>query len=250
MAHPKSVVVYDNSTYGQDVFLPINLQSDATTTFLETSITCDASGTAYVHYPDSNSAGKVTPTDDNDMVLAANNTILLVGLANNTAFSRTFSWTPDMNAMVYKTSLQIAVGINCSAFSAGTVSLGSVQIKAVERNTLRVLIDTLTFPDLTTALTGTGTNIAIIQADWNVKYPVYSTSPIDITLTINSTKSATATFQSGVFPVFCWSKTNNFKAWSMSGVKFHIHATPDHADPVFDLDADRLSPLGQVNTVV
>lgn len=245
MAHPKSIVVYDESTFGQDVFIPFQLQTDATTTFVETTITGDATATVYIHYPDSNSAGKVTPIDDNDVVFMANNTFLMVGPANNTAFTRTFSWTPDMNAMVYKTSLQLAVAINCSAYTAGNVLLGSVQIKAVERNTQRVLVDTITFPDITTALTATGTNICIIQADWLVKYPLYTTSPIDITLTINSSKTATATFQSGILPLFCWNKTNVMKTWSASGIKFHVHATPDHADPVFDLDAGRLSALGQ-----
>lgn len=245
MVHPKSIPVYDNSTFGQDVFIPINLQTDATTTFIETSITGDAAATVYIHYPDSNAAGKVTPIDDNDEVFMAANTFLMVGPANKTAFTRTFSWTPDMNAMVYKVSLQLAVAINASAWTSGTVSLGSVQVSAIERNTLRQLVPTLTFPDITTGLGATGTNICIIQADFTQKFPVYSTSPIDITITINSSATGTNTWQSGILPLFPWNKTNVMKTWSASGIKFHVHATLDHGDPIYDLNPDRVSSLGQ-----
>lgn len=252
---PRLKPVYNVSDFGHDIFLPLELAADGTTAFAATSITISAAGTELLQYTEESTdrefaqiptAGThLTPIDEQDILIAANDTVGLVNAGNDVAFDRTFTWTPDMNATIYKTGIILGAACNCSAFAGATsVDIGSIEVAAIERNTGRILIPKITFAQISTQLTAVGTSIAILQAEYLETFKVYSKSPIDITIKINSSKvvgGGAATFQSGFLPIFPYNKLNVMKGWSHSGIGFHIHASMDHADPVFALDKDRIN---------
>lgn len=254
MIDPKISPVYNVGDFGEDIFLPFELGADGTTAFSATSITISAAATELLQYTEDSTdrefaqiptAGtNLTPIDETDILIMSNDTVGLVYSANDTAFNRTFTWTPDMNAFIYKTSLILGAACNASAVSGGaTVDIGTIQFGAIERNTGRVLIPMQTVPQINTQLTATGTSIAILQTDWVQFYEVFAKSPIDITIKVNSSKVAgggAATFQSGFLPIFPYNKLNVMKGWSHSGIGFHVHATPNHADPVFQVYPNRI----------
>lgn len=237
--------VYNVGDYGKDVFIPFVLADDGTTAYAMQTFTIDAAATAIKQVPDINGSVNSQPIDDNDNALVGNNTLGIIFPANNTAFSQVFTWTPDMNALVYKVSLQIAVGLNVSSYGAGNFNIGRLNVSAVERASNRQLIPILRFnagTSIFTNLTAAGTHVMIVMADYTTPFKVYSRSPIDITISL-TTVNATTTWQEGILPVFCWNKLNVLKTFSQSGVKFHVHATLDHLDPVYKADPDRLGVI-------
>ena len=86
----KSVSVYDTSSYGVDLFLPF---TDVGLT--ETSITF-STATVTRDLEDSNQ-----PMDDFPAVYSDTDTGILLNEGNNTAFSQTYSYNPDMTAIIY-----------------------------------------------------------------------------------------------------------------------------------------------------
>ena len=226
--------------------MPFLTPQDGTTSFVLQSVTISATATTILGTTESSSAvTNITPIEHIDTVMATQDTVGLCNPADDTNFSRTFTWTPDMNATVYKVALILAAAVNVSAYTNGTVTLGRVSVSAVERLTGRNLIPNISVNNITTGLTATGTAIEIIMADWTQGFAVYSKSPIDITVSIPSTRSGTNTSQTGYLPVFCFNKANVAKQWTQSGIWFHVHASADHADEALSYTPDRVSTLGQ-----
>jgi hypothetical protein len=245
---PKSVITHDTSGYGEDLFIPFTCPPNANDAYVLTSVTVNASATEILGLQeDGFNSQAATPTEHQSVVMAINNTIGILSEGDNANFDETFTWTPDMNASVYKVSLILGAGVNVSAYTDGSVILGQISVSAIERQTGRVLIGNpdITINNVTTSLGATGTALEIIFADWTQGFRVQSKSPIDIRVIIRSTRAGTNTSQTGFFPIFPLHKLNVMKQWLQSGIVFHIHATADHADEALQWTPGRVSVLGQ-----
>ena len=122
----KSVSVYDTASYGKDLFLPF---TDVGLT--ETSITF-STATVTRDTEDSNQ-----PMDDFPAIYSDTDTGVLQNEGNNTAFSQTYSYNPDMTAIIYAIHLCFPAAVICSAFTSGTLNVGALHLKITERSTNR-----------------------------------------------------------------------------------------------------------------
>lgn len=229
--------VYNVGDYGQDVRIPITSATNGTDTVSVQSIVLDVSTTTIQQILDTTS----TPIDDNELAISDANIVGLMNLGDNTAWSKTFSWTPDMNAEVYKVSLAFAAALNVSAWTSGNFNLNLVRVRAVERDTGRLIIPLLTFnqPNITANLVAVGCQILIIMADYDTTFKVKARSAIDITISITSSVGV-GTRQEGLLTVFAWNKPQVLKPFSLPIIKLHVHATLDHAAEVFKEDIELL----------
>ena len=114
----KSISVYDVANYGTDLFLPL---TDVGLT--ETALTFS---TATVTRDTSNSN---QPLDSFPRVYSDTDSGLLLNEGNNTIYNQTYSFSPDMTAIIYKISLQFCACLTVSAYTSGTYNLGSLHIK-------------------------------------------------------------------------------------------------------------------------
>jgi hypothetical protein len=227
----KLLPTYNVDNYGVDSFIP--LFNDVSLT--AQSITISSSALTQ-SYDDGN-----VPIDHQDTLLSDSDTIHLLHEGNDTAFDQTYRWRPDMSAIVYKTRLLLAIGLNVSAYTSGTIDLTNCTITITEVGGNNNQIFKQTFPITMTALTGTGSAYFILDADYSSIFKVYSGNPLDVRIEIPvATKSGTATAQTGVLPLFCYSTPAQLKPFTLSGITFHIHASLDHADPVFNQDISRV----------
>lgn len=228
---PRIQPTYNTSDYGQDIFLPL-VNTDAS---IQT-ITVDASATEITPSYD----GDSIPIDDFPLVLQSNNTIPIFHEGDDTNFSFSFAFTPDMDAWIYKIGILIGAGLNVSAYTNGTVALTSVGISARERQTGRVLIPYFRLGQINSDLTAVGSTIGIFSTEYTEFLLVKSKSTIDISIEINATRTGTNTFQCGLIPSFPFFKTNIIKHFATSGIALHIHAPINHADVVFEHDPSRV----------
>ena len=107
----KSVSVYNVGDYGNDLFLPF---TDVGLT--ETAITF-STATLTRDTEDSNQ-----PMDDFPAVYSDTDSGILLNEGNDTAFSQTYSYNPDMTAIIYALHLHFPAAVICSAFTSGTLN--------------------------------------------------------------------------------------------------------------------------------
>ncbi len=222
----KLLPVYGVDHYGTDVFLPIR------DTLATTSLTI--SGTTITK---STQGGNV-PIDEQDEIASDIDTINFYNEGNDTEFNQTYRWTPDMSAIVYKTRVQIAFALNVSSISAGSFDLTNVAIRFQEQPVPKVLYEN-DFAVTMGALSTVSDAFFILDADVVEPFKVFSGNPIDIRIQTTVT-TGTGTFQVGVLPLFCYTTPAVMKPFTSSGITFHIHASLDHADPVFNEDIGRI----------
>ena len=165
----KAVPTYDISSYGEDLFLPF---SDVGLT--ETALVFS---TAIVtrDLEDSNQ-----PMDDFPAVYSDTDAGLLLNEGNNTAFSQTYTFLPDMTAILYAIHLNFPALVTCSAFTSGTLNVGALHLKITERSTNDRLLYENTFQSSAANLTGTGTSLHFFQRDIVETIRVQKGNPIDI----------------------------------------------------------------------
>ena len=181
----KSVATYDTSGYGEDLFFPL---TDVGLT--EQSFTI--SGATITR--DTHSGNQ--PIDGDPVIIHDTDNGMIEHEGNNTAFTQTYRWHPDMSAVIYKTRFHVAFSYH------------------------------------------------IYDQDVIESYKVYRGQPIDITFTMETT-AGSGTRQEGLISFFPNLATARPKIFYVSGVSFHVHASLDHADPVYRQDMRRLSVLGQ-----
>ena len=230
----KSISVYDTASYGMDLFLPF---TDVGLT--ETSITF-STATVTRDTDDSNQ-----PMDDFPAVYSDTDTGVLQNEGNNTAFSQTYVFTPDMTAVCYAIHLIFPAAVICSAFTNGTLNVGALHIKLTERSTNDRLLYENTFQSGAANLTGTGTSLHIFQQDVVETILVRKGNPIDILVELITVTTGTNTRQEGIVNLAPNIKTAVLKRFTPAGIALHLHADLSHADGVYKYTKNRVSSLGQ-----
>ena len=230
----KSISVYDTASYGMDLFLPF---TDVGLT--ETSITF-STATLTRDTEDSNQ-----PMDDFPAVYSDTDTGILLNEGNDTAFSQTYSYNPDMTAIIYALHLHCPFAVICSSFSSGTLNVGALHLKITERSTNNRLLYENTFQSGAANLTGTGTSLHIFQRDVVETILVRKGNPIDILVELVTVKTGTNTRQEGIVNLAPFFKTAVLKRFTPAGIALHLHADLSHADGVYKYTKNRVSNLGQ-----
>ena len=230
----KAVATYDIGLYGEDLFLPF---TDVGLT--ETSITF-STATVTRDLEDSNQ-----PMDDFPAVYSDTDTGVLLNEGNDTAFSQTYSFNPDMTAVIYALHLHFPAAVICSAFTSGTLNVGALHLKITERSTNDRLLYENTFQSGAANLTGTGTSLHIFQQDVVETIRVQKGNPIDILVELVTVITGTNTRQEGYVTPAPYLKTAVLKRFTPAGIALHLHADLSHADGVFKYKKDRVSLLGQ-----
>jgi len=224
----KSLPVYGVDNYGTDVFLPIFQQDDniSTINLQSTTITHQLSGASNFQI------------DKQDEVISDISTLQYYHAGVDTEFDHTYTWHPDMTAEVYKTRIQIAWVLDVTVRSAGTFDLTEVLVRIVEQPNARVLFSQAV--DVTMAgLSAVGNAYFIMDATVIDRFKVYSGNAIEFQFTTTVT-TGTGDFQTGIMPFFAYNTDAGAQPFTRSGITLHIHATLDHADPIFNEDIDRL----------
>ena len=230
----KSISVYDTASYGKDLFLPF---TDVGLT--ETSITF-STATITRDTEDSNQ-----PMDDFPAIYSETDTGVLQNKGNNTAFSQTYSYNPDMTAVLYALHLVFPAAVICSSFTSGTLNVGALHLKITERSTNDRLLYENTFQSGAANLTGTGTSLHIFQQDVVETILVRKGNPIDILVELITVTTGTNTRQEGYVTPAPYIKTAVLKRFTPAGIALHLHADLSHADGVYKYTKNRVSMLGQ-----
>jgi len=230
----KSVSVYNVGDYGNDLFLPF---TDVGLT--ETSITFSTA----VLSRDTEDNNQ--PMDDFPAVYSDTDTGVLLNEGNDTAFSQTYSYNPDMTAIIYALHLHCPFGVICSAFTSGTLNIGALHLKITERSTNNRLLYENTFQSGAANLTGTGTSLHIFQQDVVETILVRKGNPIDILVELITVTTGTNTRQEGLVNLAPNIKTAVLKRFTPAGIALHLHADLSHADGVYKYTKNRVSTLGQ-----
>ena len=230
----KSVAVYNIGDYGNDLFLPftdVGLTETALT-FSTATITRDLE--------DSNQ-----PMDDFPAVYSDTDSGILQNEGNNTAFSQTYTFNPDMSAIIYALHLCMPCAVICSAFTSGTLNVGALHLKITERSTNDRLLYENTFQSGAANLTGTGTSLHFFHRDIVETIQITKGNPIDILVELVTVVTGTNTRQEGYVTPAPYLKTAVLKRFTPAGIALHLHADLSHADGVFKYKKDRVSLLGQ-----
>jgi len=230
----KSVSVYNVGDYGEDLFLPF---TDVGLT--ETALTFS---TAVVSRDtdDSNQ-----PMDDFPAVYSDTDAGLLLNEGDDTQLSQTYTFNPDMTAIIYAIHLSFPAVVTCSAFTSGTLNVGALHLKITERSTNDRLLYENTFQSGAANLTGTGTSLHFFQRDIVETILVRKGNPIDILVELVTVKTGTNTRQEGYAPLAPYLKTAVLKRFTPAGIALHLHADLSHADGVYKYTKNRVSNLGQ-----
>lgn len=217
--------VYDVSTYGEDLELQLGTE--------DASLESITPSTADFGQILENSR---VPIDDIAQVISDVDTIGLVNLGDDTDYDQTYGWTPDMSAILYKLGFSMAFGLNLSAWTSGTATIDSIQIIITEQqtNVPKELFNKIFNADGLTALGAVGTQILLFNSEFALPgVKIHNGTPLSFRFIINTTQSLVNTRQVGIIPFFCFQSEAIAKIFTTSVIKFHLHASLDHAFPVF-----------------
>jgi len=230
----KAVITYDVANYGEDLFLPF---TDVGLT--ETALTY--SGVAMTRDLENSNQ----PMDVFPVVFSDTDSGLLLNEGNDTAFSQTYTFLPDMTAVIYAIHLNIPAALTCSAYTSGGLNIGALHIKITERSTDNRLLYENTFQSGAATLSATGTSLHWFTRDIVETIQVTKGNPIDILVELKTVVTGTNTRQEGYAPVAPYLKTAVMKRFTPAGIALHLHADLSHADGVLKYKKTRVSMLGQ-----
>lgn len=181
------------------------------------------------------------PIDDVPYFLSNIDTVGIIHEGDDTVFSRVYTWTPDFTQLIYKTTFNLACGINISAFTDGALNIGDLRITMRQRSPERVLGNQLLKSGAANQV-ATGTSYHIYNFDFTDPFYALARQPIDITITMITTEptAGTQTRQEGILPVFPFQAAAVTKMFTLSGIVFYGHAGLDYADPVLQDNLERL----------
>ena len=164
---------------------------------------------------------------------------LLLHEGNDTTFETDYVFNSDMVATVLKTSINVCMGLNVSAYTSGNFNLGNLIVTITEQGGSNRNIYTNTFSSGAANLSGTGTSLHWFTVDVVQPYQVFPNQPIKINIKLDTTL-ATGTSQAGIVSIAPFLNTAVMKSFNESCVSFHIHAGLGHADDIFRFDMNRV----------
>jgi len=230
----KAVITYGIDNYGEDLFLPF---TDVGLT--ETALTY--SGVAMTRDLENSNQ----PMDVFPYIYSDTDAGLLLNEGNDTAFSQTYTFLPDMTAIIYAIHLNIPAALTCSAYTSGGLNVGALHIKITERSTDNRLLYENTFQSGAATLSATGTSLHWFTRDIVETIQVTKGNPIDILIELVTVVTGTNTRQEGYAPIAPYLKTAVMKRFTPAGIALHLHADLSHADGVLKYKKNRVSMLGQ-----
>ena len=224
----KFLPVANATDYGEDLALHLTTvgMTEQAVTFSSSAITrsLDEGGQPLDAFPH-----VYSDTDDG----------LLLHEGNNTTFNTDYVFNAEMPAVVYKTSINVCMGLNVSAYTSGNFNLGNLVVTITEQGGSKRNIYTNTFASGAANLTGTGTSLHWFTVDIVEPFQVFPNQPITVNLTLDTTL-ATGTTQAGIMSIAPYLKTAKLKSFNESVVSFHVHAALGHLDDVFRFDMKRI----------
>ena len=223
---------YNVGDYGKDILLPLVCTQSSNLQTLTPS-------TATFEFTPHDSA---QPIDEQDIIISDTDKVQQLHASNDTAFTKSWIFTPDMSAFIYKISFNLGLGLKCSAFTSGTTNFGDITITITQlgEGSGDTVIWSRAYDAETTALAGTGELICNFHADILAPVKISNALPIKIDLTIAHSKTGTNTSQIGFLPFYPYVPTAVPKLFTVSAVSFHVHASLDHAFPIWrDQDNDQ-----------
>ena len=223
---------YNVGDYGHDVIIPLNcITGSARATLTPSTAT-------FVQVLNDGAV----PVDEVMQFITDSDKMELIHAGNDTDYSTSWEWLPDMSFQAYKASFSIAVAMKVSAHTSGNFKISSVQLtmKAIGGGEGdEIIVDKIIDPGMAN-MTGVAEQVAIINLDTKTSAKVADKEVI-IQVQVNTT-SGTGTYQCGIVPFFCYFGTAVPKTWSTSSVVVHAHADLAHAFPIFR-DEDNMNML-------
>lgn len=214
---------YDISGYGEDLFLPIT-----TDTLTLQAITWSAvDELVQEHSEDLEAYSRLVSDIDSLGILHE---------GDGTRFTRQYDFLTDMSAFCYKFNLTFAVALDVTAYTSGNHSIDSVTVNFYE-----LLPDKTQLRQITTMLHDTNmgnigaveTKVAIMHFEGNTPFKVNNGNYLRCEIIFNSTDTGTATSFEGIMPYFYCQEGSLAKTMIESGLEMHLHASLDHAFPIF-----------------
>ena len=238
---------YNVGDFGHDLIIPLVCTQSSNVQ------TLTPSGATFAFTPEDSAQ----PIDEQDVIISDTDKVQNLHAGNDTAFTKSWIFHPDMSAFVYKVSFNLGLGLKCSAYTNGSTNFGDITIKITQLGDGigDKVIWSRAYDAGTTALEATGELICNFHADILAIVKLSNALPIKIDLTIGHSKSGTNTSQIGFLPFYPYVPTAVPRLFTVSSVNFHIHASLDHAFPIWrDQDNDqRLDYSGisaeQINAV-
>jgi len=229
----KSIPVYNTGDYGEDISLHLTSVG-----FTEKSITF--SSAAITRSLDEGGQ----PLDAIPHVYSDTDTGLILHEGDDATFNTDYVFNSDMPAVIYKTSINVCMGLSVSAYSSGNFNLNNLVVTIKEKGASDRVIYTNTFNSGATTTTATGVTLHWFTVDVVQPFQVFPNQPITINLTLD-TSLGSGTSQEGIVSVAPYVKTAVMKSFAESCIILHAHADLAHADDVFRFNMKRVSQLGQ-----
>jgi len=216
---------YNVGDFGHDVTFPLVLSQ-------ATNLTTLTPSTASFHQTEHDSS---IPIDELARFISDVDKCELLHAGNDANFDKTFLISPDMSFFAYKIALTFGIGLKVSAYTSGNINVNNIHLTLTEigDGAGDTVIADLTVSAGSANLTGTGEQITMFHADIIQPIKFTKSRPIKVRIQTEASKSGTATFQVGMLPVFPVIPTAVPKHWIESQIEVHIHASLDHAFPIW-----------------
>ena len=222
---------YDVANFGHDVALPLNCISGSVVTLTPSTAT-------FVQVLEDSKV----PIDEVDLFITDSDQMGMIHLGNDTDFSKTWEWEPDMSAQAYQIAFNFAVGMKVSAYTSGNFKISDIQVIVKQIGGGEgdfVYLNKIIDPGMAN-MTSATEQVAIINFATSVSAKVFD-KPLTFEIKVN-TSSGVGTYQTGIIPLFCYFGTAIPKTWTTSSILMHIHADLAHAFPIFR-DEDNMNML-------
>ena len=216
---------YNVGDYGHDVVFPLlEVQSSNIQTLTPS--------TASFHQTLHDSA---RPIDEVAMFVSNLDKVAQLHGGNDTNYDETFLIQPDMSFFSYKLALNMGIGLKVSAFTSGTVNVGSIHLTITEdgQGAGDTVIEDLIIDVGSSNLTETGEQIVAFHADIIKPIKFTKARPIKVRIQTVVEETGTNTWQVGMLPCYPLLPNAVAKQWLLSQVEVHAHASLDHAFPIW-----------------
>jgi len=232
--------VYDVSSYGEDLQLPLGLKKLAlqsiTWSELDELLLVDADMESYSRL-----------VSDIDALGVMNQ-------GDGVAFDQTYEWLSDMSAFVYKYNITLCVALEVTAYTSGNHSVDSVQViikETLSDGTIVREVDNITKDTGMTNTQAVESKACIMTFEGNIPFKIAQGNKVTVQIILNRTDTSTATTYEGLMPMFYFQISALAKTMVESTMQMHLHPALDHAFPVFrdqsiqdELDYDGVTQQG------
>ena len=214
--------VYDVSNYGEDLQLPLGVKKLSLA-----SITWSELDELLVVGADMENYSRLVSDID---------TLGIMNEGDGVAFDQTYEWLSDMSAFCYKFNLTLCLALDVTAYTSGNHSIDNVRV--IIKETLADGTVVSTIADMTkltgmTNITAVKTQAVIMTFEGNIPFKVAQGNKVTIQITLGRTNTGTATSYEGIMPLFYFQISPLAKTMVESTMQLHVHASLDHAFPVF-----------------